>query len=657
MITQKINLNLIPNGVMPRVNVSQYDYGSRTLEITLYNGSSLFTIPTGAQIVIQGTKKDNRGFQYVDLDYSGSVVTADITQQMTVFEDEVQVELVIITGSDDNKQQLATANFILNVEQAALKDDIVVSETDIPAIQTLPEAMAEVNYAVELLEQVVPSIEGSVEESEAWARGTKDNVPVTSEDAQYHNNSKYYAEQASGSAGSAGTNALNAEAFGAGTRNGTDVTSGDAAYQNNAKYYAGQAGNNASAASGSATSASASALDAEAYGIGKRGGVDVESGDVAYHNNSRYYASLASNSANNASTSETNAGLSESAASGYSDESEAWATGEIDGTPVASDKPQYHNSAKWWADQASQAAGGGVTSFNGRSGSVSPADGDYNITQVAPTSGATEGQVVQIGSNGKFTVGNAPSSGHIIKDSTTTFTQRENLKFTGNVSVTDDSVNNATVIAVDGGDGHTIVNASGTEMPTESKLQFGEGFSVADDSTNGKTIVTPDSGVLAKQEELSNLVLTGTTNTSGATIASGTCFVLNGDFVTAKAAIASGATFTLNTNYEKKSVGSVLTELNSNISGKLDGSMVIYMNFDNSKTAWDCITGNGTVRTIGIYVCAQNSGIVPSGCPRSGWGWMFICFMYMASNRSIILALDESGNKLYRVNGSTWAQL
>jgi hypothetical protein len=69
----------------------------------------------------------------------------------------------------------------------------------------------------------------------------------------------------------------------------------------------------------------------------------------------------------------------------------------------------------------------------------------------------------------------------------------------------------------------------------------------------------------ASQRELSNLVLTGTTNTSGATISTGTCFVLNGDFVTAKADIASGATFTLNTNYEKKSVGSILTELNSKI--------------------------------------------------------------------------------------------
>ena len=35
-----------------------------------------------------------------------------------------------------------------------------------------------------------------VEEAEAWAKGTKDGEPVTSEDAQYHNNSKYYSDHA-----------------------------------------------------------------------------------------------------------------------------------------------------------------------------------------------------------------------------------------------------------------------------------------------------------------------------------------------------------------------------------------------------------------------------------------------------------------------------
>lgn len=47
-----------------------------------------------------------------------------------------------------------------------------------------------------------------------------------------------------------------------------------------------------------------------------------------------------------------------------------------------------------------------------------------------------------------------------------------------------------------GSGGHTIIDASGNEMPAESKLQFGEGFSVSNDSTNGKTIVTLNNNLL-----------------------------------------------------------------------------------------------------------------------------------------------------------------
>ena len=41
-------------------------------------------------------------------------------------------------------------------------------------------------------------------------------------------------------------------------------------------------------------------------------------------------------------------------------------------------------------------------------------------------------------------------SGHSIKDSATTFTDRANLQFTGNVNVSDDSENNTTVVEIEG---------------------------------------------------------------------------------------------------------------------------------------------------------------------------------------------------------------
>lgn len=76
-----------------------------------------------------------------------------------------------------------------------------------------------------------------------------------------------------------------------------------------------------------------------------------------------------------------------------------------------------------------------------------------------------------------------------------------------------------------------------------------------------------DTSTLANKTDLTAIILTGTTNTSGDTITAGTWFYLNGVLVKAKADIANGATFTKDTNYEEKTVGDELTELNSNIGG------------------------------------------------------------------------------------------
>lgn len=84
---------------------------------------------------------------------------------------------------------------------------------------------------------------------EGWTQGTKDGVPVGSSSQYYHNNAKYYAEQASDDATTASTGAstadaraLDSEAWAVGQRNGVDVDSSDPTYHNNAKYYAEHGG-------------------------------------------------------------------------------------------------------------------------------------------------------------------------------------------------------------------------------------------------------------------------------------------------------------------------------------------------------------------------------------------------------------------------------
>ena len=134
--------------------------------------------------------------------------------------------------------------------------------------------------------QIAEQIQGYADESEAWAIGTKQGVPVTSDDPQYENFAKWYVEFA--------------EAWANGEKDGTPVTSGDPAYENNAKYYV---------------------QFAEAWAKGTKDGTPVSSGDPQYDNNSKY----------------------------FSNSSEAWAVGQIDGVDVDSGDARYQNNSKWYS--------------------------------------------------------------------------------------------------------------------------------------------------------------------------------------------------------------------------------------------------------------------------------------------------------------------
>lgn len=111
-------------------------------------------------------------------------------------------------------------------------------------------------------------------------------------------------------------------------------------------------------------------------------------------------ASSAAGSAASAATSAASAALSEDAAAEYEAGaktaaasaaangklSESWAVG---GTGAR--EGEDTNNAKYWAAAAQSAAGGGVTSFNGRGGAVAPKKGDYTADMVgADAEGAAE---------------------------------------------------------------------------------------------------------------------------------------------------------------------------------------------------------------------------------------------------------------------------
>ena len=224
MITQRTKLNLIPGQVNPRINVTQYDYGSRTLEFEIWNGNQRFLLDSSISAAIQGTKPDNLGYAYTaTVDTTNNIVVADLTQQMTPVKGNVVSELVLTKSGE----RIGTLNFILDVQQAALNDETVISDSELPAIIT--EATAQ------------------MEAAQAAAREASQSALDASGSAT----------SASGSANSASTNALKAEGFAVGQQNGTDVGSDSPYYHNNAEYFKDQASSSASTASDAADRAQA----------------------------------------------------------------------------------------------------------------------------------------------------------------------------------------------------------------------------------------------------------------------------------------------------------------------------------------------------------------------------------------------------------------
>lgn len=255
------NLQYSPRGVAPIINVSQFDVG-RTFKLVVYDGSEGIGIAGGFSVRVDGIKPDGHGFSYDDnISVTNNEYTITTKEQMTVVAGDVRCELRLSKDGYD----VGTVNFILRVEPSPINENTIISDTDLPDIIALAEAQ--------------------MLNAEAWAAGTKDGVPVTSDDPQYENNAKFYSEEAS----------RNGEAWAIGQRDGEDVPDTDPAYHNNSKYYAQQSAGSAMASSGSATASANSATASEASAVRSEswavGGTNTRSGEDT--NNAKYWAEQA----------------------------------------------------------------------------------------------------------------------------------------------------------------------------------------------------------------------------------------------------------------------------------------------------------------------------------------------------------------------------
>lgn len=137
MITQRTMLDIRPGGVMPVVHVSQYDNDAAALIFDLYDGAEIWPVPSGTSVLINGLKPDNHGFSYAAASISGNTVVCNLLDQMTAVAGAVICELRARNGA--GTQIVGSANFILQVEPAALSDDTIISDTMIPLIEQAVE--------------------------------------------------------------------------------------------------------------------------------------------------------------------------------------------------------------------------------------------------------------------------------------------------------------------------------------------------------------------------------------------------------------------------------------------------------------------------------------------------------------------------------------
>ena len=171
MVTYTNLLDVTPGSYPVRINLSQYD-SDFTLVFQLFTSTGELTVSPNATASIRGTKKDGNGYSEAAT-ISGNAVTVTGDVQMTACAGENIFELVVTL--DD--KELCTANFILDVERAALDKDTIRSDSKIreliDVIDRTDEIIAAANQA-----------EAAAEETETTLTKLKNQAEQARNDAR-----------------------------------------------------------------------------------------------------------------------------------------------------------------------------------------------------------------------------------------------------------------------------------------------------------------------------------------------------------------------------------------------------------------------------------------------------------------------------------------
>ena len=153
MITINSQLDMTPGAIPVVIHRSQYD-SDFSIVFTLFARTGDFTIASGTTARVRGTKKTGTGYSTdATLNTSAKTVTVYGDQQMTVVSGQNIFEIVLMSGT----KELCSANFILDVERAALDMDTITDETVARELDNLEQFVEEAESAATRAEQAAAS--------------------------------------------------------------------------------------------------------------------------------------------------------------------------------------------------------------------------------------------------------------------------------------------------------------------------------------------------------------------------------------------------------------------------------------------------------------------------------------------------------------------
>lgn len=154
MLTLTNRIDMRPGAVPLVIHLGQYD-SNFSLVFELYSSAGNFTVESGTTAMIRGTKTDGNAYDAdATIDVSAKTVTVAGSEQMTAAKGRNVYELVLTKSG----KVLSTANFILDVERAAMDADTIASESVLKELNAIIAGAETATEAADRAEDAADSV-------------------------------------------------------------------------------------------------------------------------------------------------------------------------------------------------------------------------------------------------------------------------------------------------------------------------------------------------------------------------------------------------------------------------------------------------------------------------------------------------------------------